>query len=287
MDIGIYLPTATRGVTGEDIVTWVRRIEEGPFSSIGVADRVTYSNYEPLVTLGAAAAITHRVRLVTGVLIGPVRNAGILAKQAATIDALSGGRLSLGLGVGAREDDYEAAPAQFKRRGARFEEQLNLMKLIWAGLPAGGGVGPVGPEPIQEGGPEILIGATTSRKAVERVAKWCDGYFGGGTPKLSERAYRIAEHAWKEAGRPGGPRFVCGAYFALGPGVQHEAESFIRAYYDHLGPILDNVVETVLMSPQQVREAVKAFADIGVDELLLSPCVPDIAELDRLQDALG
>ena len=231
--------------------------------------------------------MTERVRLVTGVLIGPVHNAGILAKQAATVDALSGGRLTLGLGVGAREDDFQAAPAEFRGRGARFEEQLNMMKLVWAGRHVDGGVGPVGPPPVQNEGPEILIGATRSRKAMERVAKWGDGYMGGGSPVTSEQAFAVAEKAWKAAGRPGRPRFVCGAFFALGPGTQAKADAYIREYYDHMAPILDLVVKTVLMSPQQLKAGIEAFAAIGCDELILSPCVPDIDELDRLEQVIG
>ena len=94
---------------------------------------MVYPNYEPLITLAAAAAVTSRVRLMTTVLLAPLRGAGLLAKQAATIDALSGGRLTLGLSVGGREDDSRAAPASFHDRAHRFKEQLDLMKRIWSG----------------------------------------------------------------------------------------------------------------------------------------------------------
>src|SRR5215204_6351555 len=107
--------------------------------------------YEPLITLAAAAAVTERVRLMPTVLIAPLRREGVLAKQAATIDALSGGRLTLGLGVGAREDDFQFAPASFHDRGRRFEEQLELMKRVWSGQPVSEEVGAVGPLPAQAG----------------------------------------------------------------------------------------------------------------------------------------
>src|ERR687889_2563453 len=141
MDIGIGLPATIPGTRGSLILDWAKQAESGPFSSLGILDRLVYPNYEPLITLAAAAAVTSRVRLMSTVLLAPLRRAGVLAKQAATIDALSGGRLTLGLGVGGREDDFQFAPASFHDRGRRFEEQLDLMKRIWAGQPVSDEVG--------------------------------------------------------------------------------------------------------------------------------------------------
>ncbi|MDQ3862390.1 MAG: LLM class flavin-dependent oxidoreductase, partial [Actinomycetota bacterium] len=145
MDIGIGLPATIPGTRGTLILDWAKRADSGPFSSLAILDRLVYPNYEPLTTLAAAAAVTDRVRLMPTVLLAPLRGAGVLAKQAATIDALSGGRLTLGLGVGAREEDFQFAPASFHDRGRRFEEQLELMKRVWSGQPVSGEVGPVGP----------------------------------------------------------------------------------------------------------------------------------------------
>ena len=133
MDIGIGLPITLPDVQGSLLLEWARRADAGPFSSLGVLDRLVYHNYDALISLAAAAAVTQRVRLMTTILIAPLHNAGILAKQVASLDALSGGRLSLGLAVGAREDDYRAAPTPFNRRGKVFDEQLALMKRVWAG----------------------------------------------------------------------------------------------------------------------------------------------------------
>jgi alkanesulfonate monooxygenase SsuD/methylene tetrahydromethanopterin reductase-like flavin-dependent oxidoreductase (luciferase family) len=143
MEIGIGLLATIPGTRGSLVLDWAGRADSGPFSSLGIIDRLVYTNYEPLVTLAAAAAVTERVRLMSTVLIAPLRGAGVLAKQAASVDALSGGRLTLGLGVGAREDDFQAAPASFHDRARRFEEQLDLMKRVWSGQPAGDGVGPI------------------------------------------------------------------------------------------------------------------------------------------------
>jgi alkanesulfonate monooxygenase SsuD/methylene tetrahydromethanopterin reductase-like flavin-dependent oxidoreductase (luciferase family) len=196
MQIGIGLPSLSP-VSGTVILEWARRADAGRFSSLGMIDRLVGPNYEPLVALAAAAAITHRIGLMTSVILAPLHNAGVLAKQAASLDALSGGRLSLGLGVGGREDDFRAAPASFADRGKRFEEQLALMKRIWSGQPPAEDIDPIGPPPVRRGGPEILIGGGTP-VAIRRVGRWADGYNAGGwtnNPTRARRLYDIAEEA--------------------------------------------------------------------------------------------
>src|SRR5207244_9453668 len=158
MKIGIGHPGTIPGVKGQLILDWAKRADAGPFSSLGSLDRLVYPNYDALITLTAVAAVTQRIRLMTTVLLVPLHNAGILAKQTASLDALSGGRLTLGVGVGGREDDFRAAPASFHDRGKRFEEQLDTMKRIWSGQPLAADIGPIGPSPVQQGGPELLIG---------------------------------------------------------------------------------------------------------------------------------
>jgi alkanesulfonate monooxygenase SsuD/methylene tetrahydromethanopterin reductase-like flavin-dependent oxidoreductase (luciferase family) len=133
MQISIGLPATIPGVSRELLFDWARKAEAGSFASLGIIGRLVYPNYEPLITLAAVSSITQRIRLMTAVLIAPLYNAGILAKQTASLDALSGGRLTLGLGIGNREDDYKAAPSSFKSRGKYFDEQLAIMKRAWSG----------------------------------------------------------------------------------------------------------------------------------------------------------
>src|SRR5215211_1431365 len=202
MDIGIGLPATIPGTSGSLVLDWARRADSGPFSSLGILDRLVYPNYEPLITLAAAAAVTESVRLMSTVLIAPLRGAGVLAKQAATIDALSGGRLTLGLGVGAREDDFKFAPASFHDRARTFEEQLELMRRVWSGQPVSEEVGPVGPPPARAGGPELLIGAY-SPPAIQRVGRWADGFISGGIPDPEQvrQMFDLVEEAWRAEGR--------------------------------------------------------------------------------------
>src|SRR5689334_25321730 len=109
MDVGIGLPATIPGVDGGRVIEWAKRAEARGFSTLGTIDRIVYGNYESLIALSAAAAVTERIRLATCILIAPYRNGAITAKQAASVDRLSGGRLTLGVAVGGREDDYAAA----------------------------------------------------------------------------------------------------------------------------------------------------------------------------------
>src|SRR5918998_4772781 len=245
MDISIGLPATIPGTRGSLILDWAKRADSGPFSSLGIIDRLVYPNYEPLITLAAAAAVTERVRLMSTVLIAPLRGAGVLAKQAATIDALSGGRLTLGLGVGAREDDFRAAPASFHDRSRSFEEQLELMKRLWSGQPVSDEIGPVGPPPAQPGGPELLIGAY-SPTAIQRAGRWGDGFISGGIPDPEQvrQMFDLVEESWRAGGREGRPRLAASLYYALGPEAERGGD-YIRDYYGYFGPAADDMARSI------------------------------------------
>lgn len=287
MQIGIGLPGTMPGVTGEFILDWAKLAEVGPFSSLGVLDRLVYPNYEPLITLAAVAGVTQRVRLMTTILIAPLRNTAILAKQAASIDALSNGRLTLGLAIGGREDDFLAAQVPFHERGKRFDEQLATMKRIWSGQPLSENIGAIGPSPVQQGGPELLIGGN-SPEAIKRIGRWGNGYIsGGGGPGAARQGYSAAEQAWKEAGRPGKPRFVGATYYGLGPGAGDKAAQYIRHYYSFLGPIADRLASSVPSTPDAVKGAIQAFSDVGVDELILWPTIPDLNQVELLAELIA
>ena len=285
MKVGIGLPGQIPGTNGELIVAWARKAEEGPFSSFATVDRLVFPNLEPLMCLGVAAAVTSRMRLMTTVLLGPLRNAGVLAKQAATLDVLSGGRLTLGLGVGGREDDFLAAPARFGGRGRRFEGMLELMKRAWSGENLSDEVGPMGPAPVQSGGPEILIGGNTPA-ALSRAGRLGDGFVagGGGGPAGAEAGYRMVEEAWRESGRSGKPRFVGIGYFALGPGGLEKGSEVIRSYY---GARAESVLNNTASTPEQVKSTIQSFADVGLDEYVFMPSIPELEQVGRLADAVG
>ncbi len=288
MKIGIGLPGNVPGTKGDFILEWARRADAGPFSSLGTIDRLVYDNYEPLVLLAAAAAVTTRVRLMTSVLIAPVRDAVLLAKQAASLDAISNGRLTLGLGVGRREDDYQAVNGNFHRRGRRFEDQLALMKRVWSGEGSVDGLAAPGPEPVQRGGPELLIGGFAPA-AIARAGRWADGYLGGGgDPEAARSLYQTVEDAWKAAGRSERPRLVASSSFALGPDAADRGAAQARHYNQFLGAeMAESAARGVLTSPEQVRSVIEAISGIGADEMIFLPQVHDIDQVDRLADIVG
>ena len=287
MKIGIGLPATIPGVKSDLILEWARKADAGPFSSLGVIDRLVYPSHEALMTLAAVASITRRVRLVTSLIQAPLRDAGLLAKQAATLDALSGGRLTLGLGVGQREDDFKLVSAPRRGRGRRFEEQLALMKRIWSGEAVGEDVGPVGPPPRQQGGPELLIGGRAP-EAIRRVGRWADGYLGAQKePATLRQYYDIVEESWRDAGRSGKPRQVGLFYFALTPDGADRTAAYLRRYYGFMGPGAEEFVGFALSSPEKLKNTIKIYSDIGMEEALLFPCADELDEVDRLADLVG
>ena len=288
MKIGIGLPASIPGVSGDVVLEWARQADSGPFSSLGIIDRVVYPNWDPIIALAAAAAVTQRVRLMTTLLIAPIRDAALLAKQTASLDVLTGGRLTLGLGVGRREDDYTAVTGWFHRRGRRFDQQLALMKRVWAGENPMDGVGPIGPEPVQSGGPELLIGAFAPA-AIQRAGRWADGYLGGGgDPQAALALYNAVVEEWKAHGRRGSPRFVATNAFALGPGAADRGAAQARHYNQLLGTEAANqAARRVLTSTEDVRQVIQEFAQVGLDEMVFLPQVPYLDQVGRLAEIVG
>jgi alkanesulfonate monooxygenase SsuD/methylene tetrahydromethanopterin reductase-like flavin-dependent oxidoreductase (luciferase family) len=283
MEVGIGLPATVPGIERRELLEWARRAEERGFSSLGTLDRIVYPNYEPLISLAAAAAVTERIRLTTDILIVPYRVvAAVLAKQAATLHHLSGGRLVLGVAVGLRPDDYEAAGVPMEGRGKRFEEMLEEMKRIWAGEERGH-ADEIGP-PL-DGGPPLLIGGrvdATFRRAARFGAGWT---MGGGSPDQLRAASEKLEAAWREAGREGEPRKVALAYFALGPNANDDADRYLLHYYDIGGAdFARQVASSAATDPETVKQYIDAFAEAGADELILFPCSTDVEQVDRLAE---
>jgi alkanesulfonate monooxygenase SsuD/methylene tetrahydromethanopterin reductase-like flavin-dependent oxidoreductase (luciferase family) len=283
MDLGVGLPAAHPDATGADILTWAREADAAGFASLGTLDRVVYGNHEIIPTLAASAAVTSRIRLTTAILIAPFRgNGALLAKQLATVDSLAGGRLTVGIAVGNRTDDYQATGSDFDGRGAVFDAQLAELREVWGGAPRGT-AGPIGPPPVQPGGPPLLIGGMSTgavRRAVQYGAGWIAG---GGFEMFAQGAERVRQ-AWSAAGRPGEPRLAALAYYALGPDATSLAERYLHDYYAFLGDAARNISAGALTSEDTVGSAIAEFAEAGCHELLLFPCAPDVGQLRRLAD---
>ena len=287
MKIGIGLPSTIPDIPGRLILDWATAAEQAGFSSLGTLDRLVYGNLETVPTLAAAAAVTERIGLTTAVMIGPYRgNGALLAKQLATVDAIAGGRLTVGVAVGGRADDFEATASPYAERGKAFDAQLAEMRAVWAGEPRGF-AGPIGPAPVQVGGPPLLIGGNAPaafRRMTEFGAGWILG--AGGPDAFAATADR-ARHAWRDAGRAGEPRLVAIGYASLGPDAEEHARRYLGDYYGFIGDFVDRIVGSALTTPQQVADTVTAFAAAGCDELILFPCNPDVGQVALIADAAG
>ena len=278
MKIGVGLPTTMAGVSGDLLFEWAKRADAGPFSSLGVLDRVAYQNYEPFMALGAAAAVTTRLRLATMIVIAPLRNTVLLAKQAASLDALSSGRVTLGLAVGARGEDYEVARVEARGRGRRFAEQLEAIRDIWE-------EGRVGPKPTGSG-PQLLVGGS-SGEALARMARYSDGYMhGGGPPRAFAGALARARAAWTDLGRPGQPAAWGMGYFALGDGMAEQGAGYLRHYYAFTGPFAEKIAAGNLTSPGAIVDFIRGYEDAGCEELVLFPTVTRLDQLERLAEVI-
>jgi alkanesulfonate monooxygenase SsuD/methylene tetrahydromethanopterin reductase-like flavin-dependent oxidoreductase (luciferase family) len=280
MEIGIGLPNAVRGVDRRGIVDWAQRAERAGFSSLGTIDRIAYANYESLVTLAAAAAVTERIRLATDILIAPLRsNTALLAKQAATIDSLSNGRLVLGLAVGGRPDDYELSGVDFRTRGKAFERQLSELNEIWGGEE-------IGPAPAGRR-PTLLIGGS-SPIAYRRAAQYADGWtMGGGTPDQFADGLKDLRAAWSAAKRDGQPRSQVLFYFSLGDGAEEAAKQSLGDYYSFLGEYADQVVQSAAKDADTLKRYLSAFEQAGADEAICFPASSDPAQVELLAEAAG
>lgn len=273
MKVGVGLPNAVPGAAPAQIIEWAARADDGPFASLGTVDRIRYDNIEPMVSLAAAAAVTTRVELVTCILIAPLRERSTLAKQAVSLDALSGGRLTLGMAIGARSDDYELNEFH-EHRGDRLTDQITALRALWED-------GHITPGAAPRKAPRILVGGG-SGPAFARMARLSDGYLhGGGPPRAFERAASQARAAWADAGRPGEPELWGQGYYALGDAAD-AGRGYMLDYYAFTGAFAQRVADGLLTSALEVREFLQGYADAGCDHVVLLPAVARLEQLDRL-----
>ena len=292
MDIAMTMPTMVPHGRTESL-DWIRGIDEGPWSSLAVPERVTYPSHSWIVELSAAAALTNRVRLWTTIIVLPAHDAVDVAKQLASVDQLSGGRLTVGIGVGGREHDYRAISGSYDRRWSRMDEQVAVMKRIWNGEPPFEGADPVGPPPVQAGGPPFVAGAM-GPKSLARAAKWATGVDAGSTvfgidPAATEAAFTRIREAWAAEGRTDAPHISASLWYALGDGAQERlydyGYSYMKIFGEEVGTMMASMLTT--FTPESLTTAVATLESLGCDELFLVPTTADVTELARTRDALG
>ena len=289
MRFGMTLPSMVPEYDRTTTLEWCRRIEDGPYESISVGERITFHNQEQGVLLAAAAALTERVRIIATIVIAPMHPVPVLAKQATTLDVLSGGRFTLGVGIGGREHDYRSAGASFEHRHQRLDDAVAELRRLWAGEPPFEGADPVGPPPVQPGGPPILSSSFGPR-SLARSSRWADGYAGftlaADPGELVAVASQVRD-AWADVGRTGSPSLMTSFWFSLGPDAVERHRRYVEAYMAYEPVAADFMVgAATLHSPDAVRGAIDAAAAAGFDELMFVPTTSDLAELDRLEALL-
>jgi alkanesulfonate monooxygenase SsuD/methylene tetrahydromethanopterin reductase-like flavin-dependent oxidoreductase (luciferase family) len=285
MKLGIGLPNTMASETDRRLMLdWARLADEAGFEILGTIDKPNYDSWDPLVTLAGVSGVTERARLATTILQLPNRNEVLVAKQAAVVDQLSGGRLVLGVAQGGREDDFEVFGAPFEGRSQRFEEQVNRIREIWSNARASDRYeGVLGPPPVQDP-PPIWIGAHQP-KAIERALRLADGFLFGTAG--SERMAQTAPQLREAAAALGKPNLTIAGLAYVGVGddpakALEEAAHHVLRYYGQLWTEPENLIHH---GPgEKIAEEVRAYADGGLDHLILFPQIPSLEQVERLAE---
>ena len=287
------MPVMEPDLDAGTLKAWAHVIDGGPFSSLCWGERIAFDNPEALTLLGALAAWTDRVRLVTTVVVPQLHDPVMLAKQLATGDMLSGGRLTVGIGVGGRHEDYHAVGADPATRTMRgMAERVAVMKRIWSGDRVTESVVPVGPPPAQAGGPKLLVG-TMGPKTVRSAAVWADG-LAGTTLDLDldkqNELFEVARAAWAEAGKRK-PHLATSFWFAIGDGDDARAQMHrhLRRYMNWIpSDVVDAMAPTTgwAGTDDELLDVLRRFADSGTDEIHLIPTSSNIDQARRVADVV-
>ena len=276
-----------------EVLAWCRAVDEGPWSSLAVPERITYRNHALVPQLAAAAVLTQRVRLWTTIIVLPAHAATQVAKDMASIDVLADGRLTVGVGVGGREHDYRAVGAPYTNRWQHMDDQVAQMRKVWAGEPPFEGADPVGPPPVQAGGPPLVAGVL-GPKALARAAQWAAGVDDASTifavdQDLLAGAISRIRDAWTAAGRTEVPHVSASLWYALGDGATDRLQTYASDYLRIFGESVAEQAAAMVRcdTAAALREAVDLATAAGCDELFLVPTTADVTELDRTREALG
>jgi alkanesulfonate monooxygenase SsuD/methylene tetrahydromethanopterin reductase-like flavin-dependent oxidoreductase (luciferase family) len=284
MRVGVGLPNTIPGTPGMRLTEWARRAEELGFFTLGTIGRLVFPTYDEFQALTAAAAVTTRIRLFSNVAIGPVYDRAFLAKWAAGLDQISGGRFVLGLGVGWRDEDFVVAGKPYKGRGRRLEADVEYMQAAWRGELVEGATKQLTPRPTNGEAVPLAFGGTVPA-SFERAARYGVGWTAGGVrPQDADGYFAMAREAWAGAGRDGAPYLWALNYFVLGEAGRETATTYLSDYYGGAGP---GMAQGIPADADAIRERADAFEAVGADELVFVPVSSDMAQLEMLAEALG
>ncbi|MEU4144743.1 LLM class flavin-dependent oxidoreductase [Streptomyces parvulus] len=283
MKIGIGLPNQIRDVRADVIPEWARRAEDSGFSSLGSVGRIAYPGVMDTVALAAAAGATSSIGLISNVLLGPVWPAHMLAKEAQSIDGVSGGRLTLGIGLGGRPDDFVVEGLGPRRTGKRLDRDIETYKSVWRGETPAGCDNPLVPKGSRE--VPLLFGGMV-QASYDRVARSGRGYIGASVPAhMIAGTFDGVRTAWRQAGREGTPYLVAIAYFAVADVEGGRAN--VHDYYATAGAETAGFISSAVSGgAESIKRTVSEFEAIGADELILNPTSDDIDEILRVADVV-
>ncbi len=288
MKLGIGLPNAigpdlTRGF----FLDWCRAADEAGFHVGGTIDRPSYDSWDPLASLAIAAGVTERLRLATTILQLPNRNEVLVAKQAAVIDRVSGGRLDLGLAVGKREADFKVFGARLAKRGKKMERQVRKIRRIWrAAKRSTAEEGITGPAPLQKPLPPIWLGGA-SEAAVTRAVEFGDGYvFGAVGPETVVQRAPVIRGMLDEK-KTNKYQMVGVAWFALGDdphAALQEGTTSVLRYYG--GELPREAERMILHGPAHtIAQTVEKYRS-DLDVLILFPTIADLKQLEIVAEEI-
>lgn len=284
MHIGIGLPSHIAHVPGPLTADWACRAEQRGFAELAAIDRLVYESLDSLVAMSVAAGATTGIGLMTNVLLAPLYPPVLLAKQVTTLSAAAGGRLTLGLGIGSRPDDYTAVGVDYRRRGRILDETTAVLRETCAGRTVTGDK-PLTPAPVRI---PILFGGRADA-TIRRAAMIGDGWTAGALRDYANQSV-LADRvraAWAEAGRAERPRLQACVNFTFGDADTIAAgRAHLQRYYGFKPDFAALNAADMLSSADEAAQTVRAYRDMGFDGLVFFPCVAEIDQIERLADAV-
>jgi len=290
MKIGMCMPYMTRDYDRERILTWARKIDNGPFDSLSCGERIAGHTYEMRTMLAACAAVTERVRIISALYVLPMHSAVLSAKEIATLDVISNGRVAASVGVGGRETDYRAVGASFAKRHERMDQQVAEMRRVWRGETLFEGLDEVGPKSPQGADIPVYAGAM-GPKAIARAAQWAQGIYGAsmaGDREGHAAIFEMAREAWRAAGRTDKPYLIGSFWFSLAPNAKENLHGYVYDYMKYLGEDIGRGVASSMTrhTPDSVLEALENLRAAGADEVLMVPASSHYDEVDKVIELL-
>tara|TARA_B100000945_G_scaffold8742_1_gene7120 strand:- start:8292 stop:9164 length:873 start_codon:yes stop_codon:yes gene_type:complete len=279
MKIGMTLPVMEPDLTRRDLESWTKRIDSGPWSHIALGERILFPNPEFISTLSAVAAWTNRVEIIATISVLTMHNPILSAKQFATIDLLSEGRFTLGVGVGGREEDYNAIDSNWSdRKWSKLAENVEIIKSVWSK----DFHSKMGPNTFSKKGPQILAGAV-GPNAMRMSAEFSDGLagfsFNADIAEIKDSFKRVNEAFSKKDKLP---RLVTSFWFGLGDQSRENIKIHLMRYLDWMGSDLaKDLSQTAGFSGNHddLKDFIIQIRDAGATDVILVPTSKNIEQL--------